>query len=144
MPLPRKPSIRELHRARPGNVAILPTAPSRQVPNHQSREAREAGRALRAQHAGRFAFKTAGQRRAERQAEAMMAADAGAVLAVEVLAVLDLETRRRVIGRLEALAAKGPSFRQAADLAATTALNIGESMDLAHALKAMASRPDRS
>lgn len=138
MPLPRTPSIRQLRRALPDKVVILPTAASRQVAQPQTREARQARQLARAAGAARFNHKFPGMREAERRAEAMQSADAGALIALAILETLDLGTRRRIIGRLEALAGKGPKYRQAADLAATTVLNFGEQWDLLKALEALA------
>lgn len=142
MPAPRTPSIRDLRRSRPDNVVILPTAASRQVHGSYSAAAREARKALRERHAARFRHKWPGQREAERRADALRSADAGAVLAIAILAELDLETRRRVIARLAGTAHKGPAYRQAADLAAITALNLGEEWDLLKALEALYERAE--
>lgn len=99
-------------------------------------------RAARAGHAAQFGFKPPSYREAERRAEAMQSADAGALLALAILAALDLETRREVAARLGTMAGHGRAYQQAADLAAATALNAGESMDLARALAVLASRAE--
>lgn len=80
-----------------------------------------------------------GEREAKRRAAALQQADAGALLALAILSELDLEARKRVASRLEALARKGAAHRTAADLAATQCLNFGE---LGLLLSALAPQPE--
>lgn len=131
----RRPSIRELERDRPPNVAVLPTAARRQVPQH-GRAVWEARQAMREAQGNRFGWRLPlpGEREAERRAEALQQAEPGALLALAILAELDLEARQRVASRLAIMAGKGKAHRAAADLAATARLNAGEASLLLRAL----------
>lgn len=64
----RTPSLRELRRNCPGNVAILPTASARQVQQRYGRGYSEATDELIAGQAATFSFKFPGEREAERLA----------------------------------------------------------------------------
>lgn len=72
----RTPSLRELRRACPANVAILPTAAAQQVQQHSGRVAEQrahikARRELAASQPVAFPFKFPGEREAERQAQSL-------------------------------------------------------------------------
>ncbi|WP_292966721.1 hypothetical protein [Novosphingobium sp. UBA1939] len=72
----RTPSLRELRRACPANVAILPTAATRQVQQHSGRAAErrahmQAKRELIESQPVAFPFKFPGERERERQAQSL-------------------------------------------------------------------------
>ncbi|WP_310534645.1 hypothetical protein [Novosphingobium sp.] len=72
----RTPSLRELRRACPANVVILPTAPARQVQQHSGRAAERrahmmARRELIASQPVAFPFKFPGERERERQEQSL-------------------------------------------------------------------------
>ncbi len=65
----RTPSLRELRRARPANVVILPTAPARQVQQQYGRAYGKAKRALMASQSVTFPYILPYVREAEREAQ---------------------------------------------------------------------------
>lgn len=134
----RLPSIRDLERDRPANVAVLPTAARQMVNPPRNRRTREAKAALQAEQGHRFGKRLPlpGEREAERRAEALQQAEPGALLALAILAELDLEARERVASRLAATVGQGRAHRAAADLAATACLNAGDASLLLRALAA--------
>lgn len=67
----RTPSLRELHRTCPANVAILPTAAARQVQQQYGRAFVQARGELAASQPVAFPFKFPGEREAERQAQSL-------------------------------------------------------------------------
>ena len=67
----RTPSLRELRRDCPGNVAILPTAPARQVQQRYGRTYGQAKRELIANQAVAFPYKLPLAREDERQAQSL-------------------------------------------------------------------------
>lgn len=99
----RAPSLRELRHALPENVVILPTAQARQVQQKLSRAYGKATRELRQAQGREFPNKPPYVREAERRAAVIAATlDCPAVrLARAILGELDLDTRKRVIARLE-------------------------------------------
>ena len=67
----RVPSLRELRRACPANVAILPSAPARKVEQRYGLAFVAAKRQLVASQAVAFPFKWPGERAQERQAQSL-------------------------------------------------------------------------
>lgn len=67
----RTPSLRELRRNCPDNVAILPTAPARQVQQRYGRAYVQAKRELVASQAVAFPYKPPWTREEERQAQSL-------------------------------------------------------------------------
>lgn len=67
----RIPSLRELRRDCPGNVAILPTAPTRKVEQRFGRDYGQAKRELVACQPVEFPYKPPWVRRDERQAQSL-------------------------------------------------------------------------
>lgn len=67
----RLPSLRELRRDCPGNVAILPTAPARQVQQRFGRAYGQAKRELVANQAVTFPYQPPWTREDERQAQSL-------------------------------------------------------------------------
>lgn len=67
----RTPSLRELRNNCPGNVAILPTAPARQVQQRYGRAYGQAKRELLASQARAFPYKPPWAREDERQAQSL-------------------------------------------------------------------------
>lgn len=67
----RTPSLRELRRACPANVIILPTAPARQVRQHYGRAYGLAKRVLIASQSVAFPYKPPWTRREEREAQSL-------------------------------------------------------------------------
>ena len=68
----RTPSLFELRRDCPGNVAILPTAPARQVQQRYGRVFAQARRELIASQAVAFPYKLPWAREDERQAQSLV------------------------------------------------------------------------
>lgn len=67
----RPPSLRELRRKCPANVAILPTAPARQVQQQYGQAYVKAKRDLIESQPVAFPFKSPGERERERQAQSL-------------------------------------------------------------------------
>ena len=131
----RRPSIRELRANLPENVTILSSAAPRRVEQRCTRASRAATKALRENHAHKFSFRWPGERAQDERAAILgsLQRDPAVILAHAILAVLDKDTRLRVIGQLAECAhlAEG---RQAFELAQYTMMNVGQRLDLARAM----------
>lgn len=141
----RAPSLRDLRRNRPDNVAILPTAAPRQIYQQWNKDTRAAKRALLEANPWPGERLFPGQREAIKRAEAISGAKQTPALriAFAILASLDAETRKAVAGRLAMEAISGvPEAKQASAIADCAALTIGERLDLDFAFKWIAGRSD--
>lgn len=129
----RVPSLRELRASLPPNVAILPTAATRQVQQQWNKATRAARRALRDQHPWPGEYLLPGQRRAISRAQAInqVKQTPELRLAFAILASLDLESRKKVVERLAVEALSGsPEAQQALAIGQCASMTVGESVDM--------------
>lgn len=141
----RVPSLRELRRKRPENVAILPTASPRQVRQNQSREARALRRAFHETNPWRGEYLYPGQREAIKRAEIINSVERTPALriACAILSTLDAETRKKVASKLEYEATSGAyEAKQALAVSECFSLTIGEAADMKFAFHKLADQND--
>lgn len=133
-------SLRELRAACPENVAILPTAASRQVHQRWNKASRAARSELRERYGARFPYTLPGIRAAMRDAQLILKLEESPELAM-ILAVwkaLPTDTRDEAEKSLRLMALAGGPAEQA--LAVVKRRSIGEQVDLDAALNRLRER----
>lgn len=129
------PSLRVV-RAHHPEVAILPTAPDRQVQQPWNRANRAERAKLRSESPFAERYQHPQQREAMKRAEVMreVGQTPELIVLLSILETLDRDTRLAMVERLAWRAVAKPVFRQALEIIRSTTLNLGEQMDLARAL----------